>query len=447
MEEKKAYYFSYERYHRLLNIMRSVSKLPNVFELTEFDILCSDISHGLIGDYGEVEWKRFGIGMDSFEKLLNSGFSTPLPRQDLERLRALVYWRDHVRELFPEETGAEKLEKFEVECSKQIRSMLPICEEEIARAKSKDDLGRWVGYIMEPVNVSIHGDETYKKVLSYLKEVQREELESEEWQIIHSHLPHWDEDEINHSPFPIEMIIKAARHTSLLVWENIDKTISSEEDIVDTIPSLMLKNTDAGTLFDELRGHLVFTSGRYIAKEDAALTYAMWLTCVYILIDSQDEPYYEEASRISKELLAYIKTIQGEDYPVVSLEYDIWEIMSDLKERKKGQTASNAEEQEETPSEVPLVKPDSSFFGEKFSPDVCEAELLRILNGARTKAAACRGILTYADAGYFVLSDKTDQEKAAAINPWLALTNKKDNPKFVLTEHDFCKANLGKHKR
>ena len=438
MEEKKAYYFSYERYHRLLNIMRSVSKLPNVFELTEFDILCSDISHGLIGDYGEVEWKRFGIGMDSFEKLLNSGFSTPLPRQDLERLRALVYWRDHVRELFPEDTKAEKLEKFELECCKQIYSMLPICEEEIARAKSKDDLGRWVGYIMEPVNVSIHGDETYKKVLSYLKEVQREELESEEWQIIHSHLPHWDEDEINHSPFPIEMIIKAARHMSLLVCENLGKKL----------PSPTLKSTDVGTLFNELRGQFVLTSGRYIAREDAALTYAIWLTCVYMLIESQNEPYYPKVLRKSKNLLDYIKVIQGGDhYPVASLEDDITQIMRDLAERKKAQTASNAEEQEETPSEVPLVKPDSSFFGEKFSPDVCEAELLRILNGARTKAAACRGILTYADAGYFVLSDKTDQEKAAAINPWLALTNKKDNPKFVLTEHDFCKANLGKHKR
>lgn len=83
-------------------------------------------------------------------------------------------------------------------------------------------------------------------------------------------------------------------------------------------------------------------------------------------------------------------------------------------------------------------KPESSFFAvsEKMSYEMCEKELIRVINGAKNKAAACREILRSETIGYFVLSDKTDQEKADAINPWVALTDKK----YKFTGDDFRKA-------
>lgn len=81
-------------------------------------------------------------------------------------------------------------------------------------------------------------------------------------------------------------------------------------------------------------------------------------------------------------------------------------------------------------------KPDSSFFGTTYSSDVCEKELIKIINHSKNKAAACRELMCSATAGYFILSNKTDYEKADAINPWVAFTNKK----YVFTGDDFRKA-------
>lgn len=81
--------------------------------------------------------------------------------------------------------------------------------------------------------------------------------------------------------------------------------------------------------------------------------------------------------------------------------------------------------------------PDSSFFviSEKISYEDCKKELLRCIRAAKNKAAACREILTSAHI-YFVLSDKTNQEIADAINPWVSQSGKK----YVFTEDDFRKA-------
>lgn len=96
------------------------------------------------------------------------------------------------------------------------------------------------------------------------------------------------------------------------------------------------------------------------------------------------------------------------------------------------ETSGNAEEEQSAQD------PDGAFFAvtDKMSYDMCKKELLRIINSAKNKSAACREILRSEAVGYFVLSDKTDQEKAAAINPWVALSSKK----YVFTGDDFRKA-------
>ncbi len=98
----------------------------------------------------------------------------------------------------------------------------------------------------------------------------------------------------------------------------------------------------------------------------------------------------------------------------------------------------DAETPQHTDVEPTNQDPDSSFFAltDKMTSDMCKKELLRIINSAKNKSAACREILRSSTAGYFTLSDKTDQEKAAAINPWVALSNKK----YKFTGDDFRKA-------
>ena len=95
---------------------------------------------------------------------------------------------------------------------------------------------------------------------------------------------------------------------------------------------------------------------------------------------------------------------------------------------------SQRESEEKTATGV--GKLDSSFFGTTYSSDVCEKELIKIINHSKNKAAACRELMCSATAGYFILSNKTDYEKADAINPWVAFTNKK----YVFTGDDFRKA-------
>ncbi len=97
------------------------------------------------------------------------------------------------------------------------------------------------------------------------------------------------------------------------------------------------------------------------------------------------------------------------------------------------------EEWEGNESEPTITSdPDSAFFAvtEKMTYDICKKELLRCINSAKNKADACREIMRSATAEYFVLSDKTDSEKANAINPWVALSNKN----YVFTGDDFRKA-------
>ena len=85
--------------------------------------------------------------------------------------------------------------------------------------------------------------------------------------------------------------------------------------------------------------------------------------------------------------------------------------------------------------------PDSSFFivADDIMYEKCEEVLLDTINYAKSKANACRKLTSSANAKYFDLNDKTDDEKAAAINPWVARTNKD----YVFTADDFRKARNG----
>ena len=75
-----------------------------------------------------------------------------------------------------------------------------------------------------------------------------------------------------------------------------------------------------------------------------------------------------------------------------------------------------------------------SFFGtDKFAADICEKNLREAIANARSKAEACRNIMTLDTCGYIHIRHLTDAQKAELINPFAA-------PKYVFTRQDFAKA-------
>ncbi len=81
--------------------------------------------------------------------------------------------------------------------------------------------------------------------------------------------------------------------------------------------------------------------------------------------------------------------------------------------------------------------PNAKFFNlSNFEYDVCEKELIRILTDSKWKSDVCRELSRSATAGYFNLKGMTNEEKANAINPWVAKVKKN----WIFTGEDFRQA-------
>lgn len=74
---------------------------------------------------------------------------------------------------------------------------------------------------------------------------------------------------------------------------------------------------------------------------------------------------------------------------------------------------------------------------EEISYEMCAKEVIQIITEAKSKADACRKLMT--NSKFIDFKDKTDDDKAAAVNPWVAQTNKD----YVFTGDDFRKARNG----
>ena len=78
--------------------------------------------------------------------------------------------------------------------------------------------------------------------------------------------------------------------------------------------------------------------------------------------------------------------------------------------------------------------PDTSFFGtDKYPADICEKNLREAIDNAKSKADACRNIMTLDSCGYIHIRQLTDAQKAELLNPFAA-------PKYVFSDDDFKKA-------
>ena len=74
---------------------------------------------------------------------------------------------------------------------------------------------------------------------------------------------------------------------------------------------------------------------------------------------------------------------------------------------------------------------------EEISYEMCAKEVIQIITEAKSKADACRKLMT--NSKFIDFKDKTDDDKAAAVNPWVENTPKD----YVFTGDDFRKARNG----
>jgi len=89
-----------------------------------------------------------------------------------------------------------------------------------------------------------------------------------------------------------------------------------------------------------------------------------------------------------------------------------------------------------SPTDITADDPaaDTSFFGtDKYPADICAKNLREAIENAKSKADACRNIMTLDACGYIHIRQLTDAQKAEILNPFAA-------PKYVFSDDDFKKA-------
>ena len=90
--------------------------------------------------------------------------------------------------------------------------------------------------------------------------------------------------------------------------------------------------------------------------------------------------------------------------------------------------------QSETKSAEDIEAVDTSFFGiDRYTEEVCERNLKEAINQAKSKADACRRIMSLDTCGYIHISNVKDERKAELINQF-------SMPKYIFYGDDFRKA-------
>ena len=197
-------------------------------------------------------------------------------------------------------------------------------------------------------------------------------------------------------------------------------------------------------LFDEESSAVNRENGLEQFRGSAAYN-AMWYPGRQIVLDMINVFIKYLQKRIEK---AKKDEAENEALAAISSNAAVEKVIAGIKHAMSGQVAQPQTEPKQMPDveqhEEPLTNktstPDDSFFAtNNMDYETCKKELLRCIRESRTKAAACRAILTSAHV-YFILSDKTNQEIADAINPWVPQSGKD----YVFTEDDFRKARKSK---
>lgn len=423
MEEKKEYYFSYERIHRWLNVLKSVNRASLHPDTTELSTLCSEIRLGNIGDYNEVEWNRFGISADSIPTLLGENF-----RQEkqtcptIEIVRVLVYWRDHAQEVLLAASDIGEINRFEVECCKAIERLVPKCVEEYEN-QLKKELGEYASDLEEVLNIITFGDKLYLSALKEQQETWKDYFESEEWKIIFEQGLKGTEDiqdalfsNTEHSPFPYPFITLVTYSLYLDILRQLDEN----------------KEPDLDKIFRDARGLFIHYSGRYISPTNNSITLALWLLVIILQVDRGADERRPEKNELyidwSKRIASEIELHPHGTYNIPALFEDIDAIV------EKVLSIGDVDE-----NEVSSITPDDSIFRtNSMDYELCKEKLLYILNNSSTKLEVCRKLRDQKNSVYF----NTNQQNtlmARILNTWVPLISNQKNKQWVFKDDDFRK--------
>lgn len=423
--------YNYDYFHKTL--LRSMSLNFELYQhVTEKDLLIQALSGEDITDYSEIDW--YWLSGDLYgQEYTNDGqiYSFDINGEleefishiisRAERVRILTYLRDHCREcLFNRFYDKDCVEKFETECARLISANI----EESKRDQFHGDFREWPRpnlreIAMPPQSKPVHTD----KEKTILKAI-----------------PNYP---ASNPPVSKDALLRVA-------YEFIDDFRAAVKNFEESgrndryKPCMSYKQHAEG-----IYNRIIKRANRYLYwYRDPVYQVFFILGCLMGVPDHHRTWYEQTFAEGIGDYLEMTKNFKGAKANIQSV---IRSLLA-LGQQQLNFDAVDSDDTTNSPTTQPKQvvtqqpitqkveskhKPDDSFFAvsENMTREMCKKELVRCIRSAKTKAAACREILRSAHA-YFILSDKTYQEIADVINPWVEQSGKD----YVFTADDFRKA-------
>lgn len=424
-QKPKGFYFSYDKVRQQLRISRRVARKEDPKEYTTLDALCYMLNSERVGydAYGEVEWRAFGISKDKVERM-----AWIIEKPD-EVVRVFTYLSDHAKEVLPADASQDEIESFEYECDRIVNKTIQ--ENQSPLTGGYDENKPYLHMI------------AMKLARPYAEWSKRDKIIFE-----HMDKPH---DYAYTNLFPFEALYFAAA--------------SSLELMASLIESGKIKEPEISPILPNLRAAISMFSYRPVRQHREPIEQALYILSVLAREKAQVEcDMYDE--------IAIAATIYVREKYSKDIEGNVTEAMYALGEYKRKHNDVQPQEEhvpivivrqepeaDENPKQKPnkptkpkepkkegtSVETDSSFFAitEKITYEICKTELINIIKNNRYKADICRQITCAANSIYFKFGDKTDDEKAEAINPWIKVAGKN----LVFTGEDFRKSRRPKKRK
>lgn len=423
--------YNYDYFHKTL--LRSMSLNFELYQhVTEKDLLIQALSGEDITDYSEIDWYWLSedlYGQEYTDDGQTYSFDINGELEEFishiisraERVRILTYLRDHCKEcLFNRSYDKDCVEKFETECARLISQNI----EESKRDQFHGDFREWPRpnlreIAMPPQNKPVHTD----KEKTILKAI-----------------PNYP---ANNPPVSKDALLRVA-------YEFIDDFRVAVKNFEESgrndryKPCMSYKQHAEG-----IYNRIIKRANRYLYwYRDPVYQVFFILGCLMGVPDHHRTWYEQTFAEGIGDYLEMTKNFKGAKANIQSVIRSLLALgqqqlnfddvdPDDTTNSTTTQPKQAVTQQPQTEKVEPKAKTDDSFFAvsENMTREMCKKELVRCIRSAKTKAAACREILRSAHA-YFILSDKTYQEIADVINPWVEQSGKD----YVFTADDFRKA-------
>lgn len=423
--------YNYDYFHKTL--LRSMSLNFELYQhVTEKDLLIQALSGEDITDYSEIDW--YWLSEDLYGKeytddgqIYSFNINGELEKfishiiSRAERVRILTYLRDHCKEcLFNRFYDKDCVEKFETECARLISQNI----EESKRDQFHGDFREWPRpnlreIAMPPQSKPVHTD----KEKTILKAI-----------------PNYP---ASNPPVSKDALLRVA-------YEFIDDFRVAVKNFEESgrndryKPCMSYKQHADG-----IYNRIIKRANRYLYwYRDPVYQVFFILGCLMGVPDHHRTWYEQTFAEGIGDYLEMTKNFKGAKANIQSVIRSLLALgqqqlnfddvdPDDAATPPTTQPKQVVTQQPITQKVESKNKPDDSFFAvtENMTREMCKKELVRCIRSAKTKAAACREILRSAHA-YFILSDKTYQEIADVINPWVEQSGKD----YVFTADDFRKA-------